>query len=177
MSSYLSDIIALAKTTLSVTEPFWEWGGFADAPEALEHIYIEGLPIPEDAYTADQLAALRPFVLIYPSEQQSMSIVRDGASRGPKGSGILEMVFSRSVSGLGDATKPGELLAAITEHASNIAWTGDNDYRGLMDWGDTADRIHLTNIEVVLVGRTPLDAVNEWGDAWDFMLRCSWGRR
>jgi hypothetical protein len=177
MASYLSDILTLARSTLSTCEPLWAWGDFADATEALEHIYLEGLPIPDDCYTAEQLAELRPFVLIFPSEDQTFSIVRDGASRGPKGSGILEMVFSRSVSGMGDATKPGELLAAATEFASNIAWTGDNDNKGLMDWGDTAGKLHVSNIDVVLVGRTPRTEVNSWGDAWDFMLRVSWGRK
>jgi hypothetical protein len=69
------------------------------------------------------------------------------------------------------------MLAKITELASNIAWTGDDNNRGLMDWGDTAGKLHIQNIDIVLVGRTPREEVNSWGDAWDFMLRCSWGRR
>lgn len=177
MASYLSDVLNLAKLTLAATEPVWDWGDFDNATEAAEHIYLEGLPIPHDSYTAEQLNALRPFVLIFPSDEQTYSITRDGAGRGPKGSGLIEMVFSRSVAGLGDANQPGELLAKITEFASNIAWTGDDDNRGLMDWGDTAEKLHIQNIDVVLVGRTPREAINAWGDAWDFMLRCSWGRR
>lgn len=177
MASLLSDILALAQTTLANCGPVWDWGGFDDATEAASHIYLEGLPIPEDAYTAAELDSLRPFVLVFPSEDQTFSIVRDGAPFGPKGSGILEMVFSRSVTGMGDITKPGELLAKATEFASNIAWTGDPSNKGLMDFGDTAERLHCSNIEVMLIGRTPREAVNDWGDAWDFMLRVSWGRK
>lgn len=177
MGSFLSDILTLAKTTLANCEPVWEWGGFADASEAASHIYIEGLPIPEDAYTAEQLAELRPFVLVFPSDEQAFSVERDGAVYGPKGSGILEMVFSRSVEGMGDLSLPGELLSKASEYASNIAWSSDAGNKGLMDLGDTAGRLHVSNIQVVLVGRTPRESINDWGDAWDFMLRVSWGRK
>lgn len=53
---------------LAACSAFQTWVGAEDATEAAASIYQEGLPAPSggaDAYTAAQLAALRPYAVIY----------------------------------------------------------------------------------------------------------------
>lgn len=59
--------------TLADCHAFQAWAGVASQAAALERIYFDGLPAPDngrETYTADELAALRPYAVIWTDEEE-----------------------------------------------------------------------------------------------------------
>lgn len=59
-------------TTLADCHAFQAWAGVASREDALARIYFDGLPSPDngrESYTADELAELRPYAVIWTDEE------------------------------------------------------------------------------------------------------------
>lgn len=76
--------ISLAKQHLKLAladcSAFRTWCGAADQAAALGHIYLEGLPKPpanQKAFTAEQLAAYRPYAIVYTDAKNGFNLAFD----------------------------------------------------------------------------------------------------
>jgi hypothetical protein len=92
------------RATLAASATFQTWVGAADATEALDSIYDDGLPVPanKSSYTKAELQALRPFAMIWTDEADGFSMERTAVS-GPsslmdwQSSGRLELHLEMDV--------------------------------------------------------------------------------
>lgn len=173
---YLANVLSIAETSLANCWGFQQWAGAANATAAAARIYREGLPRPVETYDAAQLAALRPYAIIYPAETGGLRVRRDSAALGMTANGILEIVLSKSVPAISanDADLDA-ILATLAGQVDDIIYTGNPAQPGLFDLSVIAGRLNCDDIEANYIGRTPREYRNEYGDAYDVLLRVRWG--
>lgn len=167
----ITTVEAMLGGTLSNCAAFQTFVGAADAAEALLRIHYAALPAPADGqqYTAAELAALRPFALIWTSEREGferrrIAVGTDGFEFGESGRLQLELV--RTVPTLG-ADEPAlverEFLNAIGQIIDNLCTlAGQGGYLAI-------ERLSLDE-----AWRTHPDLANEIGDETGARLAAQW---
>ncbi len=156
---------------------FQQWSGAADATEAKARTYVDGLPpptLPEDSHDATALAALRPYAIVYPAENESFRLVRDASPNCWSISGRMIVILSKAYT---DTDTPTALWAELAAELEKIIRSGDDNQPGLAEMSNLAGYLGITEIMVDFVGRTPPEARNEYGDAFDVALMLDWGTR
>lgn len=150
----------------------------ADAERALERIYLDGLPPPpagQDAYTGDEFQALRPYIIVYPSESEAIKI-RVASDRGCiNASGQIHALISLPYTETQDEEGPTSVWLSTVEQVDKILRTGDPLEPGILDYLGREGRLQVNDLEVMMIGRTPVAERIEYGDCYDVMIVCSWG--
>lgn len=177
----LDDMLTLAKTTLAKTVGFQEWCNDATAEACEDRIYFEAIPLlPIDdeigAYDVEALNALRPFAIIWLSDEQSYIATRDAEPDGIRASGIIVIHLSKLVTELADNIEsPTAIYEEVSRLISNMVYTEDPAEPGLLDLGTIAGNLNIHRVETLYGGRTPQNQRTNFGDAFDVYLRCHWG--
>ncbi len=88
--------------TLADCHAFQEWLGVASAEDALARVYFDGLPPPgegRESYSADELAELRPYAVIWTDEDAGFrrSLDSSGVAFGFSDSGRLHVELVQEV--------------------------------------------------------------------------------
>lgn len=171
----ITDSINAFRQMLADSPHFRTWAGVANPTAALARIYRDGLPSPDvsqDAFTAAQYAALRPYALIYPSEDEPYILQRDAAHNCWKTTGSLICVLSKSYPA---TSTPDAQFVDMAAAIENLIRSDDINNPGLVELSGEDGRLFLTDIRVDFVGRTPPEHVNDYGDAYDVLLSIRWG--
>lgn len=151
---------------------FSRWLGFdaLNTVEAARRIYIDGIgPDNADAETmsAEQLAGLRPYCVLYPDGNRGYRFTREAMPNCWNGNGTILAVLSRQYAeGLSIDAHWREAAAALEPILSN-----DNPAEpGLLELSTVAGYLHFRELTVVFAGRTPREEVPHYGDAYDTVL-------
>lgn len=172
----LDSMLTLAKETLAKTVGFQEWCNDSTAEECEARIYFEGIPLPEEAYTQEALDDLRPFAIIWLSDEQSYTAQRDADPDYIRSSGIIVMQLSKMVTELAeDTASPTEIYEEVARLVSRIIYTRNASEPGLLDLGTLAGNLNAYRVETLFGGRTPQNQVTQMGDSYDVYLRVHWG--
>ncbi len=169
MGNVLTEPVEALAAMFRDCRPFADWLGIPwNAAETARRIYIDGIGNNGDAETmnAEQLAATRPFLLLYP-DQRGYRFKRDAMPNCYSGNGQILAVLSRSY----DATKSHtdhwrEMAQAVGKILSN----SDPANPGLMEMANTAGYLAFENMDVSFIGRTPPESLIDYGDAYDVLL-------
>jgi hypothetical protein len=150
----------------------------ADALEALKKIHIDGLPAPTlgtDAITGEDLQAMRPYILLYPSESDTLKIRVRSESGCIESSGEINLMISLPYSESKNDEGPTQVWLSTVQQVDQLLRTGDLLEPGILDYLGQASRLQVYEIDVVMFGRTPEADRLEYGDAYDVLLVCRWG--
>lgn len=171
----ITDPINAFKEMLGDNPHFQTWAGVANSSAAKARIYRDGLPSPDvsqDAFTAEQYAALRPYALIYPDESEPFLMRRDASHNCWKTTGSLICVLSKSYVA---TSTPDAQFAEMAAAIENIIRSDNIAQPGLVELAGEDNRLYLTDIRIDFVGRTPKEYLDDYGDAYDVLLSVRWG--
>lgn len=177
----LDDMLTRAKETLAKTIGFQQWCNDATAEQCESRIYFEAIPLPPldhevGAYDVDALNALRPFAIIWLSDEQSYIATRDAEPDGVRAAGIIVIQLTKLVTELADdTTSPTEIYEEVSRLVSDIIYTNNPSEPGLLDLGTIAGNLNVYRVETLYAGRTPQNERTNYGDSYDVYLRCHWG--
>jgi hypothetical protein len=149
--------------------PFAAWlGNTWNATETARRIYVDGIGPEGDAetLTAEQLAAVRPFCLLYP-DQRGYRFKLEAMPACYSGNGQVVAVLSRSYDPTKSLTDHWKEAAAAVEKILSNDTPGEP---GLMEMANTSGYLAFTSLEVTFLGRTPPESVVSYGDAYDVLL-------
>jgi hypothetical protein len=149
--------------------PFADWLGIPwNATDTARRIYVDGIGPEGDAETlsAEQLAAVRPFCLLYP-DQRGYRFKLDAMPGCYSGNGQIVAVLSRGYDQTKSHTDHWREAAAAVEKILSNATQGEP---GLMEMANTAGYLQFANLEVTFLGRTPPEEIINYGDAYDVLL-------
>lgn len=172
-----ADPVEAMRNMLADCTWFQAWAGVANAVDAKAKTYVDGLPsptLPADSLTAAAFAALRPYAIVYPAENESIRLRRDASPNCWSISGRMVVILSRSYSATDTPTTHWAELAAAIE---KIVRSGDDNSPGLCEMANLAGYLGIQEIVVDFVGRTPPEARNDYGDAFDVALLIDWGNQ
>lgn len=162
---------------LAANTGFSRWLGLAalDATEARKRIYVEGVgpdDVDAETMTRDELAALRPFCVVYPDGSNGYQFTRNGMPGCYTGAGNVLAVLSREYSpGLSISQHWAEAAALLEPIIHNTA----GGEPGLIQQAQTAGFLPFTKLTVVFAGRTPAEHRIDYGDAFDVVLVFEYG--
>lgn len=149
-----------------------------DAMAAMTRIHIDGLPSPSpgtDAYTGEELQLMRPYILLYPSESESLKIRVRSDSGCIDTSGEINVLISLPYDEAKNNEGPTEVWKSTATQVDQLLYTGDRDEPGIIDYVGQSERLQIYEIDVSMFGRTPEAERLDYGDAYDVMLICRWG--
>ena len=142
---------SVLRTTLADCTHFRSWVGAANQAQALDRIYLDGLPPPAnnaDSHTLSELQALRPFAVIYTEEQRGWRTRQNAA--GTRHwfihSGSLTVRFEQD-SPSDALDDPGELDRRFRNTIGQIVSTEDDANPGLLELAGTPGYLAITGIE------------------------------
>lgn len=168
----LSDPVTALAAMFRDCVGFSNWLGFPNlnTTEAARRIYIDGIgPDNTDAetMTAEELAALRPYCVLYPDGNRGYRFVRDAMPNCWTGNGTIMAVLSRQYAdGLSLDQHWREAAAALEPIISN-----DNPAAlGLLELGSLSGYLAFRELTVIFAGRTPREDAPHYGDAYDTVL-------
>lgn len=174
----LDEMLTLARTTLAKTIGFQEWCNDATAEECENRVYFEAIPLveSEEGYDQEAINTLRPFAIIWLSDEMSYTAQRDADPNYIRSSGVIVIHLSKLTSELtGDLNSPTEIYEEVARLVSRIIYTQNNAEPGLLDLGTVAGNLNAYRVETMFGGRTPQNQVQQFGDSYDVFLRVHWG--
>jgi hypothetical protein len=149
-----------------------------DIAAALERIHIDGLPGPvkgSDALTAEELQDLRPYILLYPDESESLKIRVTASPRCIETGGLIHVILSLPYEESEADDGPTAVWINTAAQVDRILFNDDPLEPGIIDYVAEHTRLQIMSLDVVMFGRTPLSERADYGDAYDIMLACRWG--
>lgn len=149
-----------------------------DIAAALEKIHIDGLPGPvkgADALTAVELQNLRPYILLYPDESESLKIRVTASPRCIETGGLILVVISLPYEESEADEGPTSVWINTAAQVDRILFNDDPLEPGIIDYISEHTRLQIMSLDVAMFGRTPLTEREEHGDAYDIVLACRWG--
>lgn len=176
-----ADPVQAMRNMLANCIGFQKWAGVdAEADPvaaALARTYVDGLPPPAstaDGMAAADLVSLRPYAIVYPSENESFRLRRDASPNCWSIQGQMVVVLSKAYAATASPTVQWAEIAAQVE---KIVFNDDELEPGLCQMAATAGYLGIQEVVVDFFGRTPLDERNDYGDAFDVVLMIDWGNR
>lgn len=173
--------IAIAKerlrTTLANCTALRAWmGAGTTVAQALERIYLDSLP-PHDAsadkFTAAQLQALRPYVLISKVEQAGVTWHANAGPRRSAPGGTLLAVFFENIPT--DTSDPGEIVRRFEDVIAGTVCSLDESWVTLTSLRGTAGFTDWNRISESGPFRCDPDEVTDHGDFQFHILQIDWG--
>jgi hypothetical protein len=149
-----------------------------DIAEAKLRIHIDGLPAPikgQDALTAEELTDLRPYILLYPDEAESLRIRITASPRCIETGGTIMAMVSLPYEESEADDGPTSIWESTAAKIDRLLWNDDPDEPGIVDYVSRDGRTQILDLDVVMFGRTPLSERLDYGDAYDVMIVCRWG--
>lgn len=149
-----------------------------DVAAAMARIHIDGLPGPfkgQDALTAEELQDLRPYILLYPDEAESLKIRITASPRCIETGGTIQMLVSLPYEESLDDEGPTSVWISTAEQVDRLLFNDDPLEPGIIDYVSRDARTQILSLDVIMFGRTPKSERNEYGDAYDVLLVCKWG--
>lgn len=170
----LSLPLGALRTMLSNCAAFRTWVGAANPTEALESIFLVGLPGPEngEAYTPSELEELRPCAVIDffdPGGRGLRAFTLNSLAQSDfEESGMLALDLMDDINP-GDAASFEDAKIRFMNNAGAVL-------AELMDLSGTGGNLHLHMIELGLgPRRTSIEGQATRGDAWLVRLAITWG--
>lgn len=168
----LSDPVTNLAAMIRDNVGFSRWLGFSglNTAEAGLRIHIDGIgPADTDADTmsAEELATLRPYCVLYPDGNRGYRFTREAMPNCWNGNGTIIAVLSRTYEeGLSIDAHWKTAAAALEPILSN-----DNPAEpGLLEMAQVAGYLAFREVTVVFAGRTPPEDRADYGDAYDTVL-------
>lgn len=149
-----------------------------DVLAALAKIHIDGLPGPlkgTDALSGDELSDLRPYILIYPEESESLKIRITAMPRCIETGGTIIALISLPYTESEADDGPTAIWEAVAAKVDRLLFNDDAAEPGIIDYIGKEARMQIMQLDVALFGRTPLESRLDYGDAYDVVLNCRWG--
>lgn len=156
-----------------VTDPDNPW----DDETALAHTYIDALPkhAENESYTADELAALRPYAIIEQAGGDGFRVnieTADSCCARPMGHVIIGLRLSVPDSLKDDDNVLGRWAATTV---GKIIWTGNEAQPGLLDLGVPPNRIAIRRLNAEPYERVPEEHRKDKGDFLIVDIDVYWG--
>lgn len=156
--------------SLANAAAFQTWCGAANADEALQRIYLEGLPPPAaDAYTVAELNAYRPFALVWSEAAGGLRLRMDAVDtvwKYSEGGVIIAYLEQRTPTDHLD--DPSSMRREITNSIGDII----DDVLAL---SGTAGYLAVRNMALHGPYRSQLATAPAQDDVVGFYLDCHWG--
>jgi hypothetical protein len=149
--------------------PFSRWCGLAtfNAELVAARVFVEGFRGLDETLTAAELAAFRPYALIYVDTNRGHEWRYRAASNCWDGAGVISCVLSRAY----DETKSVEQhWIEAAQLLEPIISNEDGAAPGLLELSRTPGYLGFNRITAHYVGRTALENVADYGDAYDVLL-------
>ena len=158
---------------------FRAWCNAANATEALTRIHFDALPAADDpdendAYGAEDFAGMRPYAIIYPDESAPQQMMRDGSPDCWSYQGTMIVILSKTYDELEDGT-PTDVFVQLADEIDSILSNDSPTEPGLQQMTVLPNYLGIKSIDVHWQGRTPPEHRNDYGDAYDVLLRITWG--
>jgi len=178
MPGWIEDTAALLATTLANCHALQTWGGNNwNVSQSLARIYHHALPKPANnlEHTLAELAAYRPFALVWTEQGDGMEIMRDtaGPDWAPKSRGHLIVCLEQST--------PANLVADPSAAERNfegmigrLIGSGNPSQPGLYELSGRPEYLPITRIVYRGIARTPQEESTEIGDAQRAWLDIYW---
>jgi hypothetical protein len=168
----------LAASTLSKCHAMQTWQGATyTQAQALGRIYHHALPPPANKreHTLAELAALRPFVLLYTEQGDGLDVTRDtaGTDWGPRATGHLVACFECAIPTI-DINDPAKVASDFEQFLGLMIGTGATNQPGLYELFGQPGELAGTRVVYRGYARTDPADVAEIGDCLRGWLDLYW---